>query len=117
MMFRKRGNTLHKQKNGRQIRTSFNRAIAVALHKELGSTHQAVKITMRWTGASERTVKHWLAGTHGPSGEYLVDLLRNSDEVFKVVLQLSGRRRTMSHCSLIKLREQLSAALEHIEEE
>ncbi|WP_368911882.1 hypothetical protein [Taklimakanibacter deserti] len=116
-MFQEKGNRLHSRNNEVQSCIAFNRAIATALRRELGSTHQAAKIVMRWTGASERAVKHWLAGTHGPSGEYLVDLLRNSDEVFRVVLELSGRQRKMSHGSLIKLREQLAAALEQIEEE
>jgi hypothetical protein len=56
-------------------------AIAYALKSELGSTHQAVKIVMRWTGAGERTVKNWLAGFSGPCGQHLVNLIRNSDGV------------------------------------
>ena len=49
-------------------------AIAAALREDLGSTHQATKTVMRWTGASERTVKNWLAAKSGPSGEHLVAL-------------------------------------------
>jgi EAL domain-containing protein (putative c-di-GMP-specific phosphodiesterase class I) len=33
---------------------SYPRAIAAALRGELGDTHQAIKIVMRWTGAGER---------------------------------------------------------------
>ena len=58
-------------------------AIAYALKCELGSTHQAVKIIRRWTGAGERTVKNWLAGISGPSGQHLVDLIRHSDDVLR----------------------------------
>jgi hypothetical protein len=34
----------------------FPRAVAHALKSELGSTHQAVKIIPKWTGATKRTV-------------------------------------------------------------
>lgn len=114
-MFRKKGNKLHQP--GNEADTSFSRAIAAALHVELGSTHQAVKITMRWTGASERTVKNWLAGTHGPSGENLIRLLRNSDEIFKAVLSLAGRKTTMSDASLLRLRDHLVAAINSLEKD
>lgn len=110
-MFPKEGNKLHLQGNERQAGTRFRKAIAAALHSELGSTHQAVKTAMRWTGASDRTAKHWLAGTHGPSGEHLVDLLRNSDEVYNAVLLLADRKTTMSHASLLRLRDHLMAAV------
>jgi hypothetical protein len=36
-------------------------AIAAALRDDLGGTHQATKTVMRWTGASERTVKNWFS--------------------------------------------------------
>ena len=52
----------------------YPKAIASALKRELGPTHQAVKIIMKWTGAGERTVKNWLAGDNGPSGQHLVEL-------------------------------------------
>lgn len=40
----------------------YRAAIAAALREELGQTHRAIKTAMRWTGASERTVKYWIAG-------------------------------------------------------
>jgi hypothetical protein len=46
---------------------------------------------MRWTGASERTVKYWFAGERGPSGDHLIALARHSDAVLYVVLALAGR--------------------------
>ena len=36
--------------------TDYRTAIAMALHEELDDTHRAIKMAMRWTGASERTV-------------------------------------------------------------
>ena len=49
----------------------YSQAVAYALKCELGTTHQAAKIVMGWTGAGERTVKNWLAGVSGPSGDHL----------------------------------------------
>ena len=69
----------------------YRKAMAMALHEELGSTNRAIKMAMRWTGASERTVKYWLAGERGPSGHHLIALARHSDAVLFVVLALAGR--------------------------
>jgi hypothetical protein len=69
----------------------FATMIADALRHTLGDTRRAVKTAVRWTGASERTVKNWLAGVTGPSGEHLIDLIRESDAVAEAVLMTAGR--------------------------
>lgn len=114
-MFPKKGNKLHRrgQPNGSLV--DFNSTIAAALRVELGSTHQAVKTVIRWTGASERTVKHWFAGTHGPSGDNLVQLMANSDEVLKVLLVRAGRRGSLSGAKVIELQSYLMEALKCLE--
>jgi hypothetical protein len=66
--------------------------IAGALAKELGDTHRAAKVLMGWTGAGERTVKHWLAGIHGPTGDHLLVLMQESDAVFEAILTAINRR-------------------------
>src|SRR5690242_4786594 len=76
------------------LRQGYALVIAAALHDQLGDTHRAIKTIVRWTSASERTVKNWLAGSSGPSGEHLVALARNSDEIFEAFLILSGRNAT-----------------------
>jgi hypothetical protein len=73
------------------VRQQYALVVAGALHDELGGSHRAIKTIVRWTGASERTAKNWLAGTSGPSGEHLIALTRNSDEVFDAILILAGR--------------------------
>jgi len=85
----------------------YSRAIAYALKCELGSTHQATKIVMGWTGAGERTVKNWLGGRSGPSGPHLIELMRNSQGVLQVVLVLAGRRQTAFLQHLADVRNQL----------
>jgi len=90
-------------------------AVAYALKSKLGSTHQAVKIIMRWTGAGERTVKNWLAGVSGPSGQHLVDLIRHSDDVLEVLLILAGRQRIVAAQKLVDVRNKLAETVEQID--
>ena len=78
--------------------------IAAALKRELGGSHQAIKMSMNWTGASERTAKNWLAGAHGPAGEHLIELMRHSDEVAETVLALCGRNEVCISLELACLR-------------
>lgn len=81
--------------------------IADILKSELGKSHQAHKTLMRWTGANERTAKNWLSGTNGPSGEHLLQLMRNSDRVFEFVLRLSHRPALLSSRRLEEVRNSL----------
>lgn len=93
----------------------YPRAIAYALKCELGSTHQAVKIIRRWTGAGERTVKNWLAGISGPSGQHLVELIRHSDDVLEVLLILAGRQQAVAVQRLVDVRNKLAETVEQID--
>ncbi len=60
---------------GREI---YTRTIAELLRKEHGDSHRAIKQLMRQTDASERTVKHWLSGQHGPDTVYFLRLVVSS---------------------------------------
>jgi hypothetical protein len=91
-------------------------AIAYALRNQLGTTHQAVKIVMRWTGAGERTVKNWLTGVSGPSGQHLVDLIRHSDDVLEILLLLAGRQKITATMKLADLRKKLAGMVQHVDE-
>jgi hypothetical protein len=75
----------------RAPQTAYRKAIADALRRELGPTHQAIKTVMRWTGASERTAKYWLSGERGPSGEHLIRLAQHSDAVLITILTKAER--------------------------
>ncbi|HBU15685.1 MAG: hypothetical protein A2092_13215 [Rhodobacteraceae bacterium GWE1_64_9] len=77
--------------------TRYRKAVAAALRAELGSTHQAIKTAMRWTGASERTVKYWLSGERGPSGEHLILLAQHSDAVLLAILTMAERLSDERH--------------------
>lgn len=92
-----------------------HRLIAVALRNELDNARQSIKTIMQWTGASERTVKNWLAATHGPSGEHLVQLAKHSDEIFELFLLLSERKPVLTTVSLIRLRSHLAQTMERLD--
>lgn len=114
-MFPKKGNIF--PKSIRRISPDdFAKAISTALREELGSSHVAAKTVMRWTGASERTAKNWLAGTCGPSGCHLILLARESDAVMATLLVLAGRELNVSALSLISLKAGLMYAVNAINE-
>ncbi len=89
--------------------------IGHALRSELGGSHQSVKAIMNWTCASERTIKNWLAGTNGPSGVHLIEVIRHSDAVCTLVLQLAGREQALAVIRVADLRNRLAAALAEID--
>nr|AWL93050.1 hypothetical protein CIT37_13180 [Bradyrhizobium ottawaense] len=93
--------------NGGKQSPTYASLIADILRSELGNSHQAQKTLMRWTGANERTAKNWLSGSNGPSGEHLLQLMRNSDRVFEFVLRLSRRPALPSNQRLEEVRNSL----------
>jgi hypothetical protein len=114
-MLPKKGKKLHPARHRDGAGVDFTELIACALRDELGSSHQAIKTVMRWTGASERTVKYWFAGTTGPSGEHLVALARNSDEILRVFLVAAERSPSLVTLKLVELRSTLLEALAAID--
>lgn len=107
-MFTKMGNSFLAQKQ-------YAAEIANALHMELGETHQATKILMRWTNADERTVKNWMAGSNGPRGEHLVALVKHSDFALAAFLGMAERPHALSASELPLLRQKLQAAIDGID--
>lgn len=91
--------------------TCFATEIAAALHRALGSAPAKVKVAAGWTGANERTAKNWFSGRYGPSGEHLVALARNSDEVLNAFLAMAGRPEQIAAAKLVEAENVLSSAL------
>jgi hypothetical protein len=101
--------------SGVQLGT-FPTAISYALKAQLGLTHQSIKTVMRWTGAGERTVKNWFAGSSGPSGPHLVRLIQNSDEALAVLLILAGRKELMAASRMLDMRNKLAETLKEVDQ-
>jgi len=87
----KAGTFVHQPLEKPLAHAMYAAAMSAALRRGLGNTQHATKTVMRWTGASERAVKHWFAGTRGPSGEYLAMLAHHCDAVLQEFLSLAGR--------------------------
>ena len=92
----------------------YAKGISVALRAELGPTHQAVKVLMRWTHVSEKTAKNWMAGKTGPRGEHLAALISHSDVMLNAYLAMSGRRPVTVLLALPLLRNHLLELSEEI---
>src|SRR5688500_797372 len=114
-MFPKKGNVFPAPSGREGAEANYPVLVAMALRQNLGHSHQAVKTVVRWTGASDRTVKNWFAATSGRSGEYLVALSRNSDEVFQALLMMAGRDGAIASARLLDIRCKLAATLEFID--
>ena len=69
----------------------FAHALAHALRVELRIMKAPAKVIGRWTGASNRAIRNWLAGTAVPSGFHLVRLMRYSDLVMMTVMAAARR--------------------------
>jgi hypothetical protein len=86
-----KGTIMHLSELDKYERVDLANAIAAALHAELGGSRALIKTVMRWTRASPRAVKQWMAGNVVPGGLHLIALMRHSDAVLRVVLMAAGR--------------------------
>ena len=86
-MLPKKGKMLHPWNGLAKSAKDYAELIAEALRLEHDETHRSVKTIMRWTGASERSVKNWLSGEMGPSGYFLMRLCAQSLAARELVLE------------------------------
>lgn len=91
--------------------SSYPVAISTVLQQNLGNTRRSIKTLIAWTGAGERTVKNWLSGASGPSGEHLIALVSHSDEVLETFLLLAGRPQLVAGIWISEAKAKLTDAL------
>lgn len=106
-MFPKMGKSFPDDSDRQADEADYALTIAAALRQELGNSHQGIKTVMRWSGAEERTVKNWFAGTCGPNGRNLIALVRHSEIVLNAFLLLSDRQGSMTVPKIAAIREKL----------
>src|SRR3546814_438701 len=116
-MFPKKGNFFPGGNDPGNGSARYAAMIAQALRRELGSSHRATKTVMHWTGASERTAKHWLAGHHGPGGGYLIVLMRESEAVNEAVLTAAGRRDAVIAARMLAARSKMAEVMALVRQE
>lgn len=110
----KKGKELPLGAKRQELARVYALAIGEALSEEV-RRGASIKKVMSWTGASERTVKGWMAGSSAPSGEYLVGLLRSSDLILGRLLILADRGPITSRRDLEALRAQIRGLGEAID--
>jgi hypothetical protein len=93
----------------------FVDAIALALRREYGGTHAAIKTVVALTGANERAVKNWFDAKNGPSGESIIALCRHSDEVLETLLLMAGRTEHIKAKKIVDAAEKLREILAFID--
>lgn len=89
--------------------------LGTALRSELGESRRATKTVMSWTGVCDRAARHWINGSGGVSGVHLIQLARQSDEVWRMILQLSTRGEAALGFDIHAVEVALSRALGNIE--
>ena len=114
-MFPKKGRTFP---IGRDTITDaeFAQVIGSALKVEFGSTRNAAKTIMKWTGVSSRTAKNWLNGTNAPSGVNLILLARESNAVLKAMMLMAERPEMSLGANLISLKRLLADTMAALDE-
>ena len=109
------GTSLPTEAEGAVAAAAYAQVVARCLRREMDDRGRSIKTIMKWSGASERTVKNWLAGEVGPRGDHLIALVRFSDPVFEAVLLLAGRRQVATGARLVAARETLAISLQVID--
>ncbi len=94
----------------------FAQVIGSALKVEFGSTRNAAKTIMKWTGVSGRTAKNWLNGTNAPSGVNLILLARESNAVLKAMMLMAQRPEMSLGANLISLKRLLADTMAALDE-
>ena len=94
----------------------FVSVIATALRRGYGNGGSAIKTVVAHSGANERAVRNWFEGKNAPSGEYLVELARHSDDVLEAFLQMAGRNDILKAKLLADARSKLAEMLQLIDQ-
>src|SRR5690242_13310131 len=95
----KKGGKLPASRTRRQQAQEFAKAISDALKEEV-ARGASIKTIMAWTGAGERTVKEWLAGSNAPRAFQLECLLRSSEAVYRRIMLRTGRQPAVTRYRL-----------------
>lgn len=90
-------------------------AVADALHRQFAGATAAIKRVASCSGSTPNAAKKWWAGENGPSGEHLIRLMSESDEVCAEVLRLAGRADLADLPALQRKLAEAKAALGEID--
>lgn len=95
---------------------NFATVISMALRRAAADRNTTIKTVVNWTGANERTVKNWFNGCCGPSGDHLMTLANQCDEVMDAIIMMTGRRWMLMSVDLVAAEKNLVRALTLVRE-
>ncbi|MCJ2039720.1 hypothetical protein MKK55_12310 [Methylobacterium sp. J-059] len=114
MSFPKKGNSFHggtDQNLSPDHADTFAEMVSAVLRRSVGGRPSAVKLVARWTGARERTVKNWFAGSCAPKGDHFRDLVRHCPEMLDAFLVSVDRQDHLALAKVIQVEAALLDAL------
>lgn len=91
-------NSVHSARNFR-VRDAMNAAMTYSdvvhdvIRRNYAPLKHAAKLLARAAGTTPRTAENWLAGSHAPNGEKLLNLMAACDELADEVNRLVAERR------------------------
>lgn len=89
--------------------------VGAALRSELGASRRATKTVMGWTGVCDRAARLWINGSGGVSGAHLVQLARQSDAVWRALMQQCLREEAILGFDIHAVEVALARAMGSIE--
>lgn len=111
MSFPVSGNVFPKRHRREPRKRSFAKLVSTALRASLRGQSSSIKTVALWTGANERTVKNWFAGSRAPSGDHFLGLAANSPAVLAAFLAAIHRNDCLVMADIEEARAKVAAAL------
>lgn len=75
------------------ITATYGEAVFQVIRREYAPLKNAAKLLARAARTTPRTAENWLAGTHAPNGEKLVNLMAECPALADEVMRLVAERR------------------------
>jgi hypothetical protein len=111
MSFPETGNVFPRRHRREPRNPSFAKLVSTALRASLRGQSSSIKTVALWTGANERTVKNWFAGSRAPSGDHFLGLAANSPAVLAAFLAAIHRNDCLVMANIEEARAKVAAAL------
>jgi Cys-tRNA synthase (O-phospho-L-seryl-tRNA:Cys-tRNA synthase) len=92
------------------IAATYGDAVFQAIRREYAPLRNAAKLLARDAGTTPRTAENWLAGTHAPNGEKLVNLMAACPDVAEEVNRLVEERRRARAHEIRRIRHRIAEA-------
>jgi hypothetical protein len=74
---------------------TYGDVVHEVIRRQFGPLKHAAKLLARAAGTTPRTAENWLAGSHAPNGEKLVNLMADCQELAEEINRLVAERRAL----------------------